>query len=1055
MKVSRKFTRGALSTTALGMTLALAAPAWAQTPIPTGPETQPCTDPSGVCTDSEGEPVAPTSSTGTQSGDNSITVVGSRIRRNQFNTADPIQLITRDEATQAGFTSTAELLQSNQVTGGTDQINDAYGGFVVAGGPGVNTISLRGLGTTRTLVLLNGRRVAPAGSRGSVGSADLNVLPNAIIDRVEVLNTGASSIYGSDAIAGVINIVTRSRVNGLTAEANLSIPEHGSGVAQRYSLVGGFETNRFRVIGSLEYYTRDSISVGDREFARCPQYMYLSEENNPPRYSLGAYGGRDGPRCFPINNGGVTVNTVGTPNISGRPFRAPGTNGPTDPGQSAILTGSLVNLGPGVPVGYTGICNRFRPLPGGAAGAGATPAVTAPGGGALPGFECVGGGTLSTDIRDTFSPSLLTQDLLSGVEIYTAYGRVTYDADILGNAEFYVDMLVNRRNSSQLDQRQFTLDYPVGSPLIPAELVFRNASGQQIAFLGPQAGTTPYSTAIRLFTDYGNYENRQTVDFVRLNGGVRGDFFFDNWRYDFFAGKTWSNSTYETDLILTDRLAQAMQGCPANTSPGCVSAPAITPAVIGGGVGIPQAFRDFVTAPVVGTTDYTERVFNFTIDGPLFNVWGGPVQLALGVEQREASIDDTPSEESQRSNLFGFTSSTITRGSDSVWEAFGEIEVPLIRESFIHELTLNASARYTEYESYGGDWTYKIGGIISPVRWLSFRGSYGTSYRAPALFEQFLGATSGFLANTNDPCHNFNQSTPQLIRERCLSEGLPIATDTTAGFTQNSSLTVIGLGGAAAGLQAETSENLTFGGVFQPNLGSMGRLSLAVDYFNVLVSDGVAQLSAAQVLSQCYNNALRTTCDNGLITRTPYTGPGTGQLRVIQSFVNISDAKVEGIDYTLRYSLPFLGGNLRFGAAVTQFLERYNRTFPTSAVVDVVGELENPEFTGTFDVGFESGGWNFRYGVEWVDATTSNPRALLSGFLPEDYNLSTDDYFLHTFSARYDTESFGFQVGIRNIFNTDPPMITSDWINLIGNAPLYSGYDLRGRTVFVSSRFSF
>lgn len=1030
MKLSRNFARGALSTTAIGMTLAFGAPAWAQggqqpASQPAGPETQPCTDPSGVCTDSEGRPIADSEAQAEaqanaqqqsgQSGD--ITVVGSRIRRNQFNTADPIQLITRDEATQAGFTSTAELLQSNQVTGGTDQINDAYGGFVVNGGPGVNTISLRGLGTTRTLVLLNGRRVAPAGSRGSVGSADLNVLPNAIIDRVEVLNTGASSIYGSDAIAGVINIVTRSRINGLTFEAQHSVPQHGSGIAQRYSLVGGFEANRFRVIGSLEYYNRDRITVDDREFARCPQTLYVSGDE--PRYSTGAYGGETGVRCFPIENGGVTVNTIGTPLIQSNFVRAPGLPPP--------------------PAGFIQFCNRFRPLSG-----------LGPING--PGFECVGAIDFnpttgqqigsSLNIRDTFSPSLLSQDLLSGAEIYTGYGRVTYDADILGNAEFYIDLLVNRRNSEQNDQRQFTLDYPVGSPLIPAGLTGLGT------FLGPQAGTTPYSTAIRLFTDYGNYNNRQTVDFVRLNGGVRGDFFFPEWRYDFFAGKTWSNATYTTDLILSDRLAQAMLGCPANVTAGCVSAPPITPAVVAGQ--IPQAFRDFTVAPVTGTTDFTERVVNFTVDGPLFNVWGGPVQVALGVEQRESSIDDTPSEESQRGNLFGFTSSSITRGTDSVWEAFGEVEVPLIRESFIHELTLNGSARYTEYESYGGDWTYKIGGLLSPVRWLSFRGSYGTSYRAPALFEQFLGATTAFLPNTSDPCNGLNPNTPLLIQQRCTAEGLP------SGFQNNSSITVIGVGGAEAGLEAETSEALTFGGVFQPDLGSFGRLSLAIDYFDVLVENGVSQLTAAQVLAQCYNNPLRTTCDTGLITRSPFTGPGTGLLRVIQSYVNISDSHVEGIDYTLRYSVPFLGGNLRFGAAVTQFIERYNRLLPTTVPFNVIGTLENPEFTGTFDVGFQTGGWNFRYGVEWVDATSSREQALASGFLPEDYFLETPDYFLHTFSARYDEETFGFQIGVRNLFDTDPPGgITSDWINLIGNSPLYSGYDLRGRTFFMSARFGF
>ena len=121
-----------------------------------------------------------------------VVVVGSRLRRDNYNSASPVQVVTREDATLAGFASTTEVLQSTAITQGTSQINNAYGGYVTNGGPGANTLSLRGLGATRTLVLLNGRRVAPAGSRGSVGSADLNVLPSAMIELVEVLKDGAS-----------------------------------------------------------------------------------------------------------------------------------------------------------------------------------------------------------------------------------------------------------------------------------------------------------------------------------------------------------------------------------------------------------------------------------------------------------------------------------------------------------------------------------------------------------------------------------------------------------------------------------------------------------------------------------------------------------------------------------------------------------------------------------------------------------------------------------------------------------------------------------------------
>ena len=238
---------GLLNTSALGSLVALgvavaASPANAQTPAPTVPGGDPCQapadqrDPGVTCPPADspaGEAIAQGAAAASE--DQGVVVVGSRIRRDRFSSGDPITVINRQAAVDAGFNSTAEVLQSVGVTGGTGQINDTFGGLVVEGGPGVNTLSLRGLGPTRTLVLLNGRRIAPAGTRGQVGAADLNVLPNSILDRIEVLNTGASSIYGSDAVAGVVNIVTLSKFNGLAVEASLQAPEdrRGHGTALR------------------------------------------------------------------------------------------------------------------------------------------------------------------------------------------------------------------------------------------------------------------------------------------------------------------------------------------------------------------------------------------------------------------------------------------------------------------------------------------------------------------------------------------------------------------------------------------------------------------------------------------------------------------------------------------------------------------------------------------------------------------------------------------------------------------------------------------------------
>lgn len=1023
-----RFTPFALSSVSF-VALALAtSPVSAQTPDPAIPGEDPCQAPSDQvdkekCPDVAEQPSASGNQAGTST--DSIVVVGSRLRRDEFNTADNVQILTRQETTQAGFVSTAEVLQSTAVTGGTSQINDAFGGFVVDGGPGVNTISLRGLGATRTLVLMNGRRVTPAGSRGAVGAADLNTLPNIIMDRVEILNTGASSIYGSDAVAGVVNIVTRSRFKGLQLEAQHNVPEAGAGVARRYGAIAGWQRGNFDLLASFEYYDRKPLTVGDREFARCPTGRYGTNGTD--------FGAADfiNPRtgevqCFPLENGGVTVNTIATRQI--------------------FYNGSNFQLAPGVvelaPAGTTRyLCDRFRPVAGGT-------------GTVVPGFECVGGfyfsdtgflGGMSLNIRDTQSRDAYAEDIISPAKTYTGYLQTTLDTDILGGAQFYANFLGTRRKSEQNGTRQFFFDYRPNSPLIPDAL--------------QNADPVNAGIGIRLFTDYGLYNNRQTVDFYRLNAGVAGKLPF-NWRYDLFGGYSWSDAEYTTDLLLNDRVTNSLNvvsdgaggfRCASPTAPaGCIAAPVLTADVVGGNYQN-TAWFNWLVEPVTGTTKYKERTANLTVDGPLFRLPGGNVQAALGVEYRKASIDDTPSIESQNNNLYGFTSSSITRGSDSVWEGFGEIELPIVRRGFIHDLTLNGSARYTEYKSYGGDWTYKVGGLFSPVRPITFRGSYGTSYRAPALFEQFLGATSGFLGSGTDPCADLAAVTNPLVRERCLAEGLPPT------FRQNSSVTVIGLGGAEAGLKAETSKALTYGVVVHPPLGSFADVSLSADYFDIKVDEGISRLSAAQVLSQCYNDPQRTLCDTPFITRTPYTGPGTGNLTVVTSYINISDARVKGYDFNARFAKDIGPGRLSLGAALTKFKQRYSRTLPTQNILNVIGLINNPKWTGTFDANYLVRGLNFHWGMEWVDATDSQDYALSvsPAYTRDRYDLRTGNYYLHNLSVRYDQRQFGMTVGVRNLFDTDPETISADYTNLVGNAPLYSGYDYRGRTFFVNMRVGF
>ena len=208
-----------------------------------------------------------------------IVVTGSRVRHKNFTTAAPVDVITRDDTILAGAPTTAETLQNSTITSGTGQITNSFLGFVSEGGSAANTIGLRGFGSSRTLVLLNGRRLAPAGVGPQLVSADLNVLPAAMVQRIEILREGASSVYGSDAIAGVINIITNSSINGVTLDGYVNHPLIDAGDTVRGSVTAGKVFDRGHITASFEYRKSDGLRLNDRSDLTLPAGLVLPERS--------------------------------------------------------------------------------------------------------------------------------------------------------------------------------------------------------------------------------------------------------------------------------------------------------------------------------------------------------------------------------------------------------------------------------------------------------------------------------------------------------------------------------------------------------------------------------------------------------------------------------------------------------------------------------------------------------------------------------------------------------------------------------------------------------
>ena len=199
-----------------------------------------------------------------------LVVTGSRIRRTDFTTASPVQIITTDDAKLEGHINAVDVLQRSTIAAGSAQLNNQLGGFVVNGGSGIESVSLRGLGGQRTLVLLNGRRLNPAGVSGTVAAVDLNVIPSALVERYEILKDGASSIYGSDAIGGVVNIITKTKFDGLTMETNDSFPTRGHGNNYDFAVSGGRVRDNYHILFGAEFSQTDALRIRDLPGGACP-----------------------------------------------------------------------------------------------------------------------------------------------------------------------------------------------------------------------------------------------------------------------------------------------------------------------------------------------------------------------------------------------------------------------------------------------------------------------------------------------------------------------------------------------------------------------------------------------------------------------------------------------------------------------------------------------------------------------------------------------------------------------------------------------------------------
>ncbi|WP_449252719.1 TonB-dependent receptor plug domain-containing protein [Brevundimonas naejangsanensis] len=986
MQMNRRYLFG---TTVLAGVMALSAPALAQT-AQASSQQQPPAIPSDTTTVTD------------------VVVTGSRIRNKEFTSASPVQVITQEQSDLRGVPDVAQALLQSTLAIASFQLNDQLTGYVTAGGGGTQSVALRGAGPQRTLTILNGRRAGPAGTRGQVQAFDLGVIPASQVERTEILKDGASSIYGSDAVAGVINIITRTDMDGGQMNAFYSMPLDSGGEQLRLDGAFGRTWDRGYANIAAEYMKTSALRRRDRDYTSCAtDFLFDPQSGERVDYvdpNTGRY------KCYNQNTNyvallGTSMNLVRTQPGYSYPTAAEGNN-------SAYAGWARFNRA-GYPDTY-----------------------------------------LYTPADNEYYQNAT---VISPLERYSVNLNAAYE--LTPGVELYTELLYSHRESSQ-----------VGSAQVFQSFAQRNIVNGAPNNLPASNPNNPFGQAVQTV---GVYESSsfQEIDYYRGVIGLRGT--AGKWDWDVYGQYSLSEGNYNNGpRIYLDRFV-------ALNSPGvaCTNTP------LGGNFsnfdcaalpnGIPwtdervltgnftEAERNFLFFTEDHKTTYDHGYLEAVIStNELFTLPAGDVGAAFGAQVRKEKIDDLPGYQARNRNTALYSTAGQTVGEDTVREIFGEIELPLLRGvTLANNVTANLSARYSDYDSYGDSTTYKaaVNWEFSPA--FRLRTSYGTSFRAPALYEQFLGAQIGYSAQTIDPCYNYteNGSIDPNILAGCIADG---ASTTTGG----SSVAVATVGGRDL-LEAETAKSWNVGLVWSP---SFTGLNVSLDYWQFEINDAVSRLGATEILTRCYRGQ-SDYC--GLFTRVRNPG-GTddGKLATVNdAYINVAEQNYRGLDLAVRWS-----GEIGLGRLTVSSQNSYKLEDSETVMTETTSYLGNsfnyngPRYSGNVNVSLDRGNFTWFYGVDMIGAASDRNKNdgmdvfanskyadLPNGIGSADcsgpdnycvrYKLTTNFYQIHSASLRYRGEGWNMTVGVQNLWDQHPPTVGAGmWRN--GNAAM-NAYDMRGRRV--------
>ena len=849
------------------------------------------------------------------------------------------------------------------------------------------SLNLRGLGEDRSLVLLDGRRIQPATAGGSV---DITSIPSAIVQSVEVITGGASAAYGSDAMAGVVNFKLKDHYNGLMAEGKYNFTDGGGGGSEGVDLVGGgdFADGRGNALLVLSYSNRHRLLRRDREFFRTSTVNTRINE--------------------------LIANLANNPPTQAAVDQVFGQYG-ADPGAVKYN----VNMG----VNDDG--TLFTPIP--------------------------GSGRDIVNFRGTIDDATLIQngrlvynngyyyDLISPLKRYSAFGRLRYD--ITDNIKWFGQaMFTSFENENQVARQSIGTagthaSVPASNPFIPADLktLLNSRSNPDASF--------PVTYG---FTQLGNQTSLADWTVYQVVTGLSGSVGVRDWDWEIYGshGKT-EVSSWQTGVYNVRRLQELLDAPDGGAS------------ICDGGLdlfgtreNVSTACLGYISAEPHFLLGVKQSNLEATLNGSLFKLPGGDLRFALGADYRNEGYSENNDDQAVAGEIPGSTVAPSASGSRSVKEGFGELLIPLLADiPMVHRLEADIGLRYSDYQNAKGVWSYTASLNWQPVDFLTLRGGYSRSIRAPTLEDLFASEQAISLSIGNpsltgsqgDPCDvrssYRNGPDAATIRDFCIALGVP------ASGVDSYTLDRQTLFGSASGnpnLKNETGKSITGGFIFESPFSSpmLSRLRFSVDYFDIKITDAIGQLPLGAAFQRCFNldagHSNPNYDPNNVNCSFFPRDPQTGLIRRIESrILNLGQLRTRGVDFQLDWQIPFapLGkssGTLALNVTAT-YLDKFEiQSLPGTPALDYAGYGARPtiypKIKALTSLTYAQGPiqttlrWRFVDGVK-NQALISNPQSTATG--APNYN-----YFDASFAYQM-TDDTKLRFIVANLFNKRPYVLGS------------------------------